>query len=524
MTDMIKLGIYIAFFFMLLMFYGLPIHIIRDLFMTTRDFLKRLNALLRYRRAIKEMNRYPDATEEELAQENTCIICREEMRPWNPENNDSVDRIRPKKLPCGHTLHLGCLKSWLERQQVCPTCRRPVTTTDRPRPAGNHRVGLRIQVGGARQAEQQQQVAANIADAVARDRQNQQQQGNAQPPPDQQQNQQVPGNRPRVFNLGPLRVGFGANGAQIRELAEQFGMPQQGVNLVAQPAALAAAPTHTPLSGDHLVTANTLLLQAEAALQREVQSLEHRQLTLQTSQLLLAELQNMRLRQHRMEQANVTPTQGIGNPVQQPVHQTSYAHSFAGLPARVHSPILGRHGTSSYTTEIPAGSPDLPEGVVIPPGWTLMPLQRLNGQVQRQPSPQPGPGPSNDSLQPVTAPANGDTEPTPTVPDTNTRIPRPTQQNGSVRAVSPSPLRSSRAVSPAPTQNNQATAPTVVSPSPVAPNWGGSAQLFGNRSQSTAPQTEESSSSDNDSTPEGSSGKGKARAVTVEEASDDEQD
>lgn len=35
-------------------------------------------------------------------------------------------RSRPKKLPCGHVLHFACLRSWLERQQRCPTCRRPV--------------------------------------------------------------------------------------------------------------------------------------------------------------------------------------------------------------------------------------------------------------------------------------------------------------------------------------------------------------------------------------------------------------
>lgn len=35
-------------------------------------------------------------------------------------------RSRPKKLPCGHVLHFACLRSWLERQQRCPTCRRTV--------------------------------------------------------------------------------------------------------------------------------------------------------------------------------------------------------------------------------------------------------------------------------------------------------------------------------------------------------------------------------------------------------------
>ena len=28
-----------------------------------------------------------------------------------------------KKLRCGHIFHVHCLRSWLERQNTCPTCR-----------------------------------------------------------------------------------------------------------------------------------------------------------------------------------------------------------------------------------------------------------------------------------------------------------------------------------------------------------------------------------------------------------------
>src|ERR1700761_8275962 len=61
-TDFVKLIIYTAFFCVLFTFYGLPIHIMRDWFMTTRSFLKRLSALIRYRQALKDMDQYPDAT------------------------------------------------------------------------------------------------------------------------------------------------------------------------------------------------------------------------------------------------------------------------------------------------------------------------------------------------------------------------------------------------------------------------------------------------------------------------------
>ncbi|KAK9240860.1 hypothetical protein V1525DRAFT_394111 [Lipomyces kononenkoae] len=131
-TDFVKLFIYLGFFLLILTVYGLPLHIIRDVYLTMRSFLTRIRDFLRYRQATSQMNnRYPDATEEEVAREPTCIICREDMVvPVNgPDQSSSTtqpERMRPKKLPCGHVLHFGCLRSWLERQQRCPTCRRPV--------------------------------------------------------------------------------------------------------------------------------------------------------------------------------------------------------------------------------------------------------------------------------------------------------------------------------------------------------------------------------------------------------------
>lgn len=64
--------------------------------------------------------RYLNATEEELeASDRLCIICREEM-------------ISAKKLDCGHMFHFKCLKSWLERQQSCPTCRSHISPQPSP--------------------------------------------------------------------------------------------------------------------------------------------------------------------------------------------------------------------------------------------------------------------------------------------------------------------------------------------------------------------------------------------------------
>ena len=114
-TDLIKLICYLCFFIVVVIYYGLPLHIIRDLIVTLQSFLHRVKDLIRYRRATANMDQlYPNATEEELnSTDRTCIICRDEMEA-------------AKKLPCGHLFHFNCLRSWLERQQACPTCRRPV--------------------------------------------------------------------------------------------------------------------------------------------------------------------------------------------------------------------------------------------------------------------------------------------------------------------------------------------------------------------------------------------------------------
>jgi hypothetical protein len=113
--DFFKVAIYLTFFALVTKFYGLPFHIIRDLYFSVKSFVGRIRDLYRYRQAVSNLeNKYPNATPEELQNtDRICIICRDEMQ-------------EAKKLPCGHYFHLSCLKSWIERQQVCPTCRAPI--------------------------------------------------------------------------------------------------------------------------------------------------------------------------------------------------------------------------------------------------------------------------------------------------------------------------------------------------------------------------------------------------------------
>ncbi|KAL3524525.1 hypothetical protein ACH5RR_017359 [Cinchona calisaya] len=110
--DLLHLSMYLCFFLAIFVNYGVPLHLIRELYETFRNFKVRVADYIRYRKITSNMNdRFPDATPEELiASDATCIICREEM-------------TTAKKLLCGHLFHVHCLRSWLERQHTCPTCR-----------------------------------------------------------------------------------------------------------------------------------------------------------------------------------------------------------------------------------------------------------------------------------------------------------------------------------------------------------------------------------------------------------------
>ncbi|PWN38131.1 uncharacterized protein FA14DRAFT_118203, partial [Meira miltonrushii] len=149
-TDFLKLATYIACFCLILSYYGgLPLHIFRDVYVTGLSFFSRLRDFMKYRAATRNMDtRFPNATQADLRSmsDGTCIICREEMvaeeaggddqgeapaegrrpTPTVPASGSSGLNETPKKLPCGHIFHFHCLRSWLERQQSCPTCRRTV--------------------------------------------------------------------------------------------------------------------------------------------------------------------------------------------------------------------------------------------------------------------------------------------------------------------------------------------------------------------------------------------------------------
>ncbi|XP_061449783.1 E3 ubiquitin-protein ligase AMFR [Rhineura floridana] len=80
---------------------------------------RRLRRHKNYLRVVGNMEaRFAVATPEELAANNDdCAIC------W-----DSMQAAR--KLPCGHLFHNSCLRSWLEQDTSCPTCRMSLNITD----------------------------------------------------------------------------------------------------------------------------------------------------------------------------------------------------------------------------------------------------------------------------------------------------------------------------------------------------------------------------------------------------------
>jgi E3 ubiquitin-protein ligase synoviolin len=507
-ADLLKLSVYTAFFCVLLVFYGLPIHIMRDLFMTTRSFVKRLTALMRYKQALRDMNRYPDATAEDLGREDTCIICREEMRPWDP-NAGQVERTRPKKLPCGHILHFGCLKSWLERQQVCPTCRSSVVVDQQPRNGQfRPRMAFHIQPNLPRG---QNQPAPPNGQAPGQDAQLNAQAGQA----NQQQQPAGPRAAMRYINLGPIRLGFAQGGQEVAELANRMGVDLNGPNAPA--AAQANIPATSRMDLSTMEAVRNRLLEVDQRIQQEVREIQQGIQNVNTAQHELQLINTMLAELTRIRQLNLGQQQPTAQPAQQAPSPNGTVRAPAPAPApaavvqygggplpplamypagqmplptipqptmpqasnpfipRMNSPTVTRHGGIPQQTAIPSGSADLPEGVVIPPGWSLMPLQRLDaGVIPAHGFPVHGGATPSHAPESAQQASNG--QPNGAMPS------QPSNSTGGtasgVNGSSQPEGIPSTAAEQAPRQST-AEPPQVAAPTPVTPVWGGPAQLFG---------------------------------------------
>lgn len=163
-SEALQFVAYFNFACVVFVYYGLPIHLLRQLYVTFRNVVDRATHFIRFRKLVNSLNeRFPDATSEELANtDRVCIICREEM-----EDGHGGHAGAAKKLQCGHLFHSFCLQNWLERQFSCPTCRAPIPIGAVPVGVAAAQAVPAVPIGGAAvQAVQALPVGGAAAQAV----------------------------------------------------------------------------------------------------------------------------------------------------------------------------------------------------------------------------------------------------------------------------------------------------------------------------------------------------------------------
>ncbi|PYH47676.1 E3 ubiquitin-protein ligase HRD1 [Aspergillus saccharolyticus JOP 1030-1] len=481
LTDFLKLTVYLTFFAILFTFYGLPIHILRDVVVTIRSFGRRIMDFVRYRNATRDMNeRYSDATAEEVAREEVCIICREEMTQWYragqggqpaQQQGRASDRLRPKKLPCGHILHFACLRSWLERQQNCPTCRRPVVAPLQAREQGH----ADNRNPGANAGVQQNQPFGN--QPFGRN-------GPAEGLP-----------RARIYQFGPFRIGFGAGrGDLFRNLQQQIqqeNIPMQQPNDAIAPNARQIgfglgfgrppATPSIPTPASSVAHVQNQLQQMEQQIMHEISSLRVTAGQLQVVRMLQTELQRLR----SLSADSIEPQQGLPT--------STLPSSVANAAERQ------RFMANPGTLTLRSGDARLPEGLNLPEGWSLIPLHSL------------GHGSRQEGNGPIFA----------TVSETITHAAPLSTENG---ASSQNPIHevAAAAGSPAPRDpphwHSDAT--------PAVPQTGieSLSQQWTDLASQTQPADKERSEREEEpDSPSGSLSNGKSRVATVEDALDDDE-
>jgi E3 ubiquitin-protein ligase synoviolin len=132
LSETFRFVLFLLFFTIIFTYYGMPIHIVRELWVSYTNLRRCWQQYRKYQRLMVGLNeRFPDATEEEmrggvgdgagaggdpaavaaadgseggetpdgaaaaLGEYDECIICRDALAPGC------------KKLPCGHIFHLG---------------------------------------------------------------------------------------------------------------------------------------------------------------------------------------------------------------------------------------------------------------------------------------------------------------------------------------------------------------------------------------------------------------------------------
>lgn len=104
----------------------MPIMLIKDVLWDCLSLHQNAKGLWKIWRNNKQLDdKLPTMSEDQLRNtDNMCIICMDELIPEQEAGHGSnTTKNKPKRLPCGHVLHLYCLKNWMERSQTCPICR-----------------------------------------------------------------------------------------------------------------------------------------------------------------------------------------------------------------------------------------------------------------------------------------------------------------------------------------------------------------------------------------------------------------
>lgn len=501
-TDFLRLVVYLAFFSVLMIFHGIPLHIVRDVYITLRSFLQRIYSFWQYRTATKDMNtRFPDATREELERDGTCIVCREDMRPWPADGEPAMEqRLRAKKLPCGHILHFGCLRSWLERQQVCPTCRRPVLETTTPNTnAGAGAVARQ----GAQQPALPGMLGNQQGQPPAAPPQNGNQQRPANPPPagqNQRPNPFAPW-RPRTLNLGPFRIAYGHMPADTLNALQQ-GQLQLGGGTT--------APTGStdPSAGVFQSPASLELelLQIERELSRQIMELNLHQQQLGVVRMLHSELARLRAVHAQAQVMYQTPPTAA--------NATTMPEMFGGPSAAT---------ASSASATVPQAQ--LPSGMTLPEGWTLLPLTRTQpGQQPEWPASVAHAGPSTTAPVGATSAMPSQPQilrPTPTVPLADPAEPRTAPPPGVPSSQDQSTGEQINGIAPSSTivSDVPSGAPPVTAAS--APTWSfdsSAADLpAGEEGKDAHLPASDSGQEAEEAAEQRQTDKGKGRAVTMED-------
>lgn len=327
--------------------------------------------------------RYPDATAEELERDGTCIICREEMQPWQPHEHQPGqrrstrtiidERQRPKKLPCGHVLHFGCLRSWLERQQVCPTCRSSVLGPPQTNTTQNNQQPGQAGQRPADGAQGANQPGGGQAHPAVRPR---------------------PGLRARTFRFAGMRFTLAAgNEQQIQEALHGGPQNANAAQLNTLREAVEAARS-TQSTQDQIA-------RIERQLMRDINTLNASQEQLAYVRALQGELDRL-----RTAQANPSSSAALAVPAVIPHVLPQFQFSGAAVPSGLRATptpsSMGYAGpfalaqpfqyvanaqphmfaAAPAATVLGPGHPALPSGLTLPEGWNMLPLQRVSRPQQ----------------------------------------------------------------------------------------------------------------------------------------------